>query len=241
MRMMWGRLLRQNLCGWQTRAHHKRRQSREPLAKSPSRQEQSHENTRHVGEITGVELYKGCYTPHHAILVLKRPENIITRSFVVVDKWTRSDDDSLVGEEVFHVAELIVDHESEHTHLGSPALVQFHSTLLQLGFCIKRIPTKVNRAVAEIADVFIAGAFNVFHDTEFQKANKGGNLQGTSDRDSERGIPSVAKVGKLGARVVNVTRQVNASGVDKVTNDTEHANAAVLNLHVAQAVELGLI
>jgi hypothetical protein len=149
--------------------------------------------------------------------------------------------ETLVGEEVFDVSELVVDHEGEHSHLGGTALVQFHGTLLQLGLIIKGIPTKVQGAVAEVADVFVARAFNVLHDGEFQKANKGGDLQGTSDRDGEGGIPSVAKVRELGARVVNVTRQVDAGGVDEVANNTEHADASVLDFDVSEAIELFLV
>jgi hypothetical protein len=54
-------------------------------------------------------------------------------------------------EEVVHVAQLVVDHEGQHPHLGGPALVELHGALLQLGLLIERVPAEIDVVVAEVA------------------------------------------------------------------------------------------
>ena len=122
-------------------------------------------------------------------------------------------------------------------------MVQFNSTLGQLGLFIERVPAKVKGAVTEVTDEFtgFGTVGGVLHDEEFQETNKGQDLEGSGNRDRERGIPAVSEVGELGARVVNVTREVDTGGVDQVSDNTQHTDAAVLDLDVTEAVELFLV
>ena len=113
-----------------------------------------------------------------------------------------------------------MDHEAKHTHLGSTSLVQLNGTLLELGLFIKGVPAKVKGTIAEVTREFSSS--NVLHDKKFQETNKGQDLKGTGNRDGKGGSPAITKVGELGARVVNVTREVDASLVDKVANNTKH-------------------
>ena len=56
----------------------------------------------------------------------------------------------LVGEEVLNVAELVVDHKGEHTHLGGTSLVKLNSTLGHLGLGIEGVPAEVKGTVTEV-------------------------------------------------------------------------------------------
>jgi hypothetical protein len=147
----------------------------------------------------------------------------------------------LVGEEILDISKLVMNHESEKTHLGGAALVQFNGTLGELGISIEGVPAEVKGSVAEVTNVFVSSSWDVLHDGKFQEANEGQNLEGTGNRDGEGGIPAVSKVGELGARVVNVTWKVDSSSIDKVSNNSKHADAAMLDLNISEAVELLLV
>ena len=134
-----------------------------------------------------------------------------------------------------------MDHESKKTHLGSSALVQFNGTLLQLGLSREGVPAEVKGTIAEVTDVFVSSSWDVFHDSEFQETNEGQNLEGTSNRDGERRIPAVSKIGELGSRVVNVTGQVDSGSIDEVSNNSKHADTSMLDLNISEAVELLLV
>ena len=142
-------------------------------------------------------------------------------------------------EEVGNVSELVVNHKGQHTHLGSTSLVQFDGTLGKLGFLIEGVPAEVNEAVAEVTNEFSAS--DVLHDGKLQESNEKKDLKGTGHRDSEGGIPSVSKVRELGSGVVNVSGKVDSSGVDQVSNNTKHADTAVLDLNISKTVELLLV
>jgi hypothetical protein len=144
------------------------------------------------------------------------------------------------GEEVINVSELVVDHQGEHTHLGGTSLVQFNGTLGQLGISIERVPAKVKGAVTEITNKFVF-ASGILHDSKFKQTNEEEDLQGAGNWDGERGIPARSKVRELGSRVVNVTWEVDAGLVDKVSDNSKHADTPVLDFNISETVELGLV
>jgi hypothetical protein len=147
----------------------------------------------------------------------------------------------LVGEEVLNISKLVMDHECEETHLGSTSLVQLNGTLGHLGFSIEGVPAEVKGTIAEVTNMLVSGSWDVLHYGKFQEANEGQHLEGTGNGDSEGGIPAISKVGELGARVVNVTWKVDSSSIDEVSNNSKHANAAMLDLNISEAVELLLV
>jgi hypothetical protein len=177
---------------------------------------------------------------------------------------------NLVGEEVGNVSELVVNHEGQHTHLGGTALVELDGALLELGFLctsqkhcvlekkykkvqyirivrvrwsalltIEAVPAKVQSSVAEVTNEFSSG--DVLHDGKFQETNEKKDLEGTGNRDGERGIPSVSKVRELGAIIGNVSGKVDSGGVDEVSDNSQHADTSVLDLNVSETVELFLV
>ena len=136
-----------------------------------------------------------------------------------------------------------MDHESEKTHLGGTALVQFNGTLLKLGFFIEGVPAEVDGSVTEVSREFTRGGTvgRVLHDGEFQETNKGKNLKGARDRHGEGGSPAGSKVRELGSISGDVSREVDTSLVDKVANNTKHADTSVLDFDITKAVELFLV
>ena len=134
-----------------------------------------------------------------------------------------------------------MDHQGEESHLRSTAVVEFDGALLEFCSLVKRLPAKVNGAVAEVSNVFVSSAGDALHDGNLQQAHKGQNLEGTGGGDRLTSSPSGGDVGELGAIVRDEARQSDTSGGDKVPHNAEHANAAVLDLDVPEAVELGLV
>ena len=144
------------------------------------------------------------------------------------------------GEDAVNVSELVVDHESKKTHLGGTALVELNGTLLQLGLLIEGVPAEVKGAIAEVTrELGFSG--NVLHDTKFKEANEGEDLQSTGNGDGSRRGPARSEVRELGSSVINVTREVDTGLVDQVSDNTKHANAAMLDLDISETIELLLV
>jgi hypothetical protein len=143
------------------------------------------------------------------------------------------------GEESVNVAKFVVNHKSEKTHHGGTALVQFDGTLLKLGLFVEAIPSEVNEVVTEVTNELSAG--DVLHDGKLQETNKGKNLEGTGNRNGGGSLPAGRNVGELGSGVVNVSRKADSGSGDQVSDNTQHADAAVLDLDVSEAVELLLV
>jgi hypothetical protein len=76
---------------------------------------------------------------------------------------------------------------------------------------------------------------------KLQSSAEGKDLESTGNRDREGGIPTGAKVGKLGSVGRDVTREVDSGLVDKVSNNTKHADTSVLDLDSSKAIELLLV
>ena len=130
-------------------------------------------------------------------------------------------------------------HQTQKAHHGGAALVELNGTLLELGLGIERVPAEVNGAVAEVTREFTAG--DVLHDGKLQEANEGQDLQGTGHGGGEGAGPAGGDVGELSSVQGDVTREADSGGGGQVADNTQHADAAVLDLNVSEAVELGLV
>jgi hypothetical protein len=104
---------------------------------------------------------------------------------------------------------------------------------------IEAVPSEVEEIVTEVTDEFSSG--NVLHDGKFQETNEEGDLEGTGNRDGERGIPSVSEVRELSSVHGNVSGKVDSGGVDEVSDNSQHADTSVLDLDVSETVELFLV
>jgi hypothetical protein len=143
------------------------------------------------------------------------------------------------GEKGLNISQLVVDHESQHTHLCSTALVELDGTLLELGLLIKGVPAEVKGVIAEVTREFSSS--DVLHDKQFKEANEGKDLKSTGNRDVEGGIPSVSKIGELGSRVVNVSWKVDSGSIGQVSDNSQHADTSVLDLNITETVKLFLV
>ena len=119
-------------------------------------------------------------------------------------------------EEVIDVSELVVDHESEQTHLGGTSLVKLKGTLGHLGLSVKGVPAKVEGVIAEVTNEFSSG--DVLHDGKLKGANEGNNLRNSGTRDGVEGGETVGDIGEGKSGVVNVSRKVDSGLVDKVSD-----------------------
>ena len=148
----------------------------------------------------------------------------------------------LVGQpskEVVDVSELVVHHKGQHTHLGGTALVQFLSTVVVLGFF--GVGTDESNGEARSGEVTREGSFSLLPSGKLEDTAEGENLEGSRNRNREGGIPTRSKVRELGSISGDVTREVDTSLVDKVSNNTKHADAAMLDLNTTEAIKLFLI
>ena len=140
-------------------------------------------------------------------------------------------------------SQLFVNHEAEDTHHGGTSVVQFNSTLGELGFFVKSVPAKVKGSVTEVTREVTRGGTigRVLHDSQFKETNKGKDLEGTSRRD---GIRAKDGCNTVGVGVKGVTRKVNVSSkVDTITGgdlakEGKLTDTSVLDFDVTKAVEL---
>ena len=137
--------------------------------------------------------------------------------------------------------QLIVNHESEKSHLGGTALVEFAVALLDLVLLGEAVPTPGVDSIAEVTRELVSSSWDVLHDLKLKESNKGKDLECTGNRDGFGGSPAGSKVGELGARVINVSWKVDTSLVDEESNNTKHANAAMLEFDVTETVEPFLV
>lgn len=142
-----------------------------------------------------------------------------------------------LGENEVKVSELFVHHEAQDSHLCGTSVVELNRTLLEFGLFIKAIPTKVNRTVAEVTNELTRN--NGAHD-QFQKEDKGHNLGETTLGNRLQSTESVRNVGEFGSGVVNVSGKTDSGVGDQVSGNGKHADTAVLDLNLAEAVESGL-
>jgi len=132
-----------------------------------------------------------------------------------------------------------VDHKGQHTHLGGTSLVQFNSTLVELGFLI--VVTDPSDREAGAREVTGERSLSLLPSGKFEEPAEGKDLKGAGNRNSERRVPARSEVGELGSVRADITRKVDTGLVDQVSDNTKHTDASVLDLDVTEAVELLLV
>ena len=141
--------------------------------------------------------------------------------------------------------ELVVDGKAKDAHHGGTALVELDGALLGLLLLGEGVPAEVNskRHVAEIAGE-LAGSGNVTHDKELEPSDEKDDLEKALAGDgigAVKGSEAVGDIGELAAAEVDGTAKVDTSTGDDVAKEGKHGNAAVLDLNVTEAVQLGLV
>mmetsp|Transcript_28385 Transcript_28385/g.72062 ORF Transcript_28385/g.72062 Transcript_28385/m.72062 type:complete len:213 (+) Transcript_28385:113-751(+) len=136
--------------------------------------------------------------------------------------------------------ELLVHHEREDAHLRRAAVVELDSALGELGLLVERVPAEVERAVAEVADKLVASALNVLHHGELEEAHEREDLREAGRRHDRERREAGRHVSEREA-VRELAREADAGRRHDVAKDGEHADAAVLDLDEAEAVEALLV
>ena len=142
-------------------------------------------------------------------------------------------------------SELLVHHKSENTHHGGTAIVELDSALLELLLLGEGVPAEVNAEghVAEIAGE-LTGSGDVAHDKELEPSDEEDDLEEALAGDgigAVKGSEAVGDIRELAAAEVDGTAKVDTGTGDDVAKEGKHGNAAVLDLNVTEAVELGLV
>ena len=138
-----------------------------------------------------------------------------------------------------------MDGKTEDAHHGGTALVELDGALLELLLLGEGVPTEVNAEghVAEIAGE-LAGSGNVTHDEELEPSDEEDDLEEALAGDgigAVQGGEAVGDVRELAAAEVDGTAKVDTGTGDDVSKEGKHGNAAMLDLNVTEAVELGLV
>jgi len=146
-------------------------------------------------------------------------------------------------QDVKHVAELVVDHEAEEAHLCGAAVVELNCALGLLGLFVESIPAEVNGAVAEVAGELarLGAVGGILHHEELEEAHEGEDLEGARHRHLGGASPAGLDGRERGASIVDVAREAHARGSGQEARHAQHANAAVLELDVPEAVEALLV
>jgi hypothetical protein len=138
---------------------------------------------------------------------------------------------------------LLVHHKSKDTHHSSTSVVQFDGTLAELGLGAEVIPAKVNCSIAEVTGEF-GSSSNILHSKELKKTNEKDDLSKTGLGDGVRARDGGKTIGVVREGVtlkINASWQVESCAGDNLSKEGKHADASVLELNIAKAVELGFV
>ena len=136
--------------------------------------------------------------------------------------------------------DLLVHHKSKNTHHGGAAVVELDGTLGKLLLLVKVIPAEVDVSVTEITNVLVSGSLNVTHEGALQPSNEGDDLNESRGRDgvgSEERSDAVGEGVERVARVVDISRKVEAATGDNLPKEGELTDTSVLDLNVTETVE----
>ncbi len=133
-----------------------------------------------------------------------------------------------------------MDHEGQDSHHSGTSVVQFDSTLLQLGLLIEGVPSVVEGSVAEISREF-GFSGDILHDGKLQKTDEGNNLANTGSSDVVEGGESISDLRESKSLVVDVSRETDSGLGDKVSENGKHGDTSVLEFDVSKTSELGFI
>mmetsp|Transcript_28988 Transcript_28988/g.37885 ORF Transcript_28988/g.37885 Transcript_28988/m.37885 type:complete len:218 (+) Transcript_28988:195-848(+) len=143
-------------------------------------------------------------------------------------------------ENVRIASNLLMDHKTQNTHLGSTSIIQFNGTLLVLFFVTVTVPSKVKEPIAEVTGEF-SGTIDILHDKDFQESNECQNLQKTAGGDVTQACKARLDTGKARSRVINITGNTNTTGGGDVSRNGKHGNTSVLQFHITKTIETRLI
>ena len=121
-------------------------------------------------------------------------------------------------------------HEGEDSHLGGTAVVELDGELLVDGGLVP-----LGRLQLSSLDVGLSDA-----ESNLDEANEGDDLEGAGSGNGVEGGEAGLHGGE-GNAVSDVTRKSDARRSHEVAEDGEHRDAAVLGLHVAEALEALLV
>ncbi|KAL7548381.1 hypothetical protein ACHAWF_014191, partial [Thalassiosira exigua] len=136
--------------------------------------------------------------------------------------------------------DLLVDHEPEDAEHGGAAVVELDGALLELGLLIKVVPAEVDVAVAEVADVLVAGSGHIAHEAALEPSDQADDLALAVEGDgigADEGGDSVGEGVEGVSGVVDVSGEVDSGAGHDLAEEGELGDAAVLDLHVTEAVE----
>mmetsp|Transcript_19078 Transcript_19078/g.30842 ORF Transcript_19078/g.30842 Transcript_19078/m.30842 type:complete len:230 (+) Transcript_19078:172-861(+) len=132
------------------------------------------------------------------------------------------------------VVQLLVDHQGKDTHLGSAAVVQLNGAL---GVLLLVIPTGGIHAGLAVGLQLLLDLGKA----QLNQANETDGLGHTSGRQGGQSLQAGGEAGELVASKVVGARKTDTSGGHQVTKDGEHGNAAMLDLHSAEAIKALLV
>ena len=137
-----------------------------------------------------------------------------------------------------------MDHKSKDSEHGGTSVVQFDTSLEELGFFVELVPSEVNVSVSEVTDELVSGSLDVLHDGEFQDSDESDDLGQSASGDGVRagdGGPSVGEGFEGVSGLVNVSGEVDSGAGDNLSEEGKHGDASVLDLDVSETVELFLV
>eukprot|EP00306_Pavlova_sp_CCMP459_P022624 CAMPEP_0185564386 /NCGR_PEP_ID=MMETSP1381-20130426/65078_1 /TAXON_ID=298111 /ORGANISM="Pavlova sp., Strain CCMP459" /LENGTH=225 /DNA_ID=CAMNT_0028178323 /DNA_START=583 /DNA_END=1258 /DNA_ORIENTATION=+ len=130
-------------------------------------------------------------------------------------------------------------YESQPKYLRGAAVVELDGALLRLHLGAVRVPAKVDEAVPEVSRE-LRLARDVSHDKELEEANEGTDLRAALGGHHGEGLEASGH-GREGESKGQVAGEAHAGGSHDVAEDSEHGDAAMLELHVAKAVKPRLV
>eukprot|EP00307_Rebecca_sp_RCC1486_P007571 CAMPEP_0119434010 /NCGR_PEP_ID=MMETSP1335-20130426/50449_1 /TAXON_ID=259385 /ORGANISM="Chrysoculter rhomboideus, Strain RCC1486" /LENGTH=206 /DNA_ID=CAMNT_0007459861 /DNA_START=518 /DNA_END=1134 /DNA_ORIENTATION=- len=175
-------------------------------------------------------------TPNTHIAVTKPVVGLCNIAEGLVERHRRAEERV---DDVRVAVELLVHHEREDAHLRGAPVVELDRALELLRLGRELVPAKVNVAVAEVTRE-LRLARHVLHHAQLEEADEGEDLGKASwwhhreRREARRHL-----VEREADR--EVTREAHARRRHDVAKDGEHADAAVLDLDEAEAVEALLV
>ena len=170
----------------------------------------------------------------------RRGSQILTdgSKFVNLVEGVRGADE--VVDDVGLVGELLVHHHSQDAHLCGASVVELDRALRLLGLLGERLPRRPE-GVAAVCEVPGEGALNVLHHCKLQESYERHDLGEAERGDLGEGRHTVRHVSEGEVRRSGQhARQAHVLLYD-VAEHREHGDAAVLDLHVPEAVEALLV
>mmetsp|Transcript_33074 Transcript_33074/g.80023 ORF Transcript_33074/g.80023 Transcript_33074/m.80023 type:complete len:224 (+) Transcript_33074:502-1173(+) len=129
--------------------------------------------------------------------------------------------------DVRNIAQCIVEHESQQTHLCRTSIVQFDGALLLLPVIALLIPTEIKESITEVSrELSLACLVSVGN---FHEDPSGDHLSENAFRERAPGCKTI--------RHILHSRETHSSLCGKVSYNTEHANTSVLDFECTKTFE----